>query len=233
MARSSPKSGWILFLVAGVMMFLAGAAHPRPSTEGLSFNETLTDMFSRDWRLGHVPGLVAMLLIGGCVVWLAAQRRAGRIDIPGTLLAIAGVASVLAIGEMFVHIFADADAAAFARGDDAPLVDLHFFLQALYMPIFGLAFAILCVWGAKGGRLAHPVVGALGAAGAISFGVVGPAAAVYESTKLGVLFLGAQALAVWFVWTGVTQLSRERRAAPRVQRSAGPGRPREALRERP
>lgn len=205
--------GWPLFVVTGVAMFLAGAAHPRPIDDSLSFDEMLAWMVSQPtWRLGHVPGLLAMMLIGACVVRLA---RSDRLQVPPMLITFTGIASVLAVIEMVVHIFVDADAVAFTRGDTTPLMDLHFFLQAFYMPIFGVSFAVLALWGAKHSRLTHPIFAVLAAAGSLAFGIVGPAGAVYQSTKLGMLFIGVQGLSLWFVAIGITQAVRQRRSSAR------------------
>jgi uncharacterized membrane protein YuzA (DUF378 family) len=129
---------------------------------------------------------------------------------------VAALAAVLLVVEGAFHLAAFVDEDAARSGAATPVLSTHMVMSLIIYPLFTLALAALALL--SGRTLTHPVVGVLGAIGAIAFGVapalVGPAGI----DSLAVLFgVGGILMSLWFIVVGVSALirasSRRRTAA--------------------
>ncbi|MDQ3714969.1 MAG: hypothetical protein M3381_02855, partial [Actinomycetota bacterium] len=134
---------------------------------------------------------------------------------------VAAVGAVLLAVEGAFHLGAFVDEDAARAGEATPVLGTHLVLSLIIYPLFSLALAALAVL--SGRTLPHPVVGIIGAIGAIAFGVapalVGPAGI----DALAVLFgIGGILMSLWFIVVGVSALvrasARRRTAAPSSRR---------------
>jgi hypothetical protein len=201
---SRGRAGAIGLAIAGLLIGLGGALHPRVDSS-LEFDQGLAGMFeSSAWAASH---LITMAGFATLAVALAVLVRALGPDwtprmrlIGWTAAAATGFAAV----ETLPHLLAASDAGAIERGKPTPLADLHTTLQAFSTPAVGLSVAAFALVGTRSRALDGGLVAtALAVLGGTAFALAGPAIAISERSQFAPLFVGSAGLSIWAVVAGV------------------------------
>lgn len=219
---SSPpggRAGAIGLAIAGLLIGLGGALHPRVDSS-LEFDQGLAGMFeSSMWATSHLLTMAGFAALAASVAVLVRALGPGwspTLRVIGwTAAAAAGFAAV----EMLPHLLAASDAGAIQRGESTSLAEVHTTLQAVSTPAVGISVAALALAGARsrtldGGWVATP----LAVLGGIAFALAGPAIAISQNSQLSPLFVGSAGLAIWAVVAGVRTAGRLARGELGVER---------------
>jgi hypothetical protein len=201
---SRGRGGAIGLAVAGLLLGVGGAMHPRVDST-LEFDQGLAGMFeSSAWTFSHLLTMAGFATLAASLVVLVRALGPGwppRLRVLGWT---AAAASGFAAAESVPHLLAASDASALQRGESTPLVDIHTALQAVSTPAVGLSLAALALAGARTHTLDGGRVGtALAVIGGLAFALAGPAIAITHNSELSPLFAGSAGLAIWAVVTGV------------------------------
>ncbi len=123
---------------------------------------------------------------------------------------VAAIGAALLLIESFFHLAAFADEDAALAGSATPFLSTHMAMALVVYPLFTFALAALAVLSRD--TLTHPVIGILGAIGAVIFGLAPALAGLAGIEALGWMFpVGGIVLALWFTVVGVTGLIRSTR----------------------
>jgi len=215
-SRQSATAVWPwAFIAGGVLFLIGGALHPGEDSSLPEEEATAEFIGAGTWVPAH-----ALIVAGtiGFMIGLFALARSSMPSSPAARRAawVAALAAVLLVVEGAFHLAAFVDEDAARSGAATPVLSTHMVMSLIIYPLFTLALAALALL--SGRTLTHPVVGVLGAIGAIAFGVapalVGPAGI----DSLAVLFgVGGILMSLWFIVVGVSALirasSRRRTAA--------------------
>ncbi len=182
---SRGRAGAIGLAVAGLLIGVGGALHPRVDSS-LEFDQGLAGMFeSSAWSVSHLVTMAGFAALAVSLVVLVRALGAGWTPGLRTIAWIAAAATGFAAAETLPHLLAASDAGALERGESTPLVDLHTALQAISTPAVGLSLAALALVGARSGALdGGRVATALAVLGGLVFALAGPAIAISENSKL-------------------------------------------------
>ncbi len=198
---------WPWALAAGGLLFLIGGAlHPDEDSSLPEAEATAESLGSATWIPSHA------LLLAGTIGFLIGLFALARSRTPLSKAArraawIAAVGAVLFAVEGVFHLAAFADEQAALAGTDTPLLSTHMAMGLVVYPLFTFAVAALAVL--SGRTLTHPVIGIIGAIGAVAFGVAPALVGLAGIDALGFLFpLGGIVMALWFTLIGVTALIR-------------------------
>jgi hypothetical protein len=203
-SKSSSRAGAAGLVLAGLLIGLGGAVHPRVDT-GVEFEQGLAGMFeSSVWAASHLLTMAGFVTLAVSLTALVRGAGAGWSRHVRVLASIAAGGAAFAAVESLPHLLAASEAADLRGGGATPLADLHTVLQGFATPVVGLSLAALAVAGARSRTLdAGWIVTALAVAGGIAFAFAGPAIAISENSGLSPLFAGSAGLAVWAVVAGV------------------------------
>jgi len=206
-ARQSTTGLWPWALAAGGVLFLIGGPlHPSSDSSLPESQATAEFIGAATWVPSHALILLAAVgyLIGlfglarSPMPLSTAARRSARVAAAGGVL--------LAVESIF-HLGAFLDEDAALAGNATPILSTHLALSLVVYPIFTFAVAALAVLSRD--ALTHPVVGIIGAIGAIAFGLAPALVGAAGIETLAVLFpIGGVIMALWFTVVGVTALIR-------------------------
>lgn len=198
---------WPWALTAGGVLFLIGGPlHPGTDTSLPEAQATAESIGAATWIPSHA------LILAGATGYLIGLFGLARSPMPLPTAArraawVAAIGGVLLAIESVVHLGAFLDEDAALAGDATPVLSTHMALSLVVYPVFTFAVAALAVLSRN--ALTHPVVGIIGAIGAIAFGVAPALVGLADIEALAVLFpIGAAVLALWFTVVGVTALIR-------------------------
>ncbi len=211
---------WPWALTAGGVLFLIGGPlHPGNDSSLPEAQATAEFIGAATWIPSH-----ALILAGaiGYLIGLFGLARSPMPLSPGARKAawVAAVGAVLFAVEGVFHLGAFLDEEAALAGNATPVLSTHLALSLVVYPLFSFAVAALAVLSRR--ELTHPVVGIIGAIGAITFGVAPALVGLAGIEALAVLFpIGGVLMALWFTVVGVTALIRSssRRTVTRPKRS--------------
>lgn len=204
---SKRTSTWPGPLAAGGVLFLVGGLlHPRGDSTLPEPQATAEFIGAATWIPAH-----ALILAGtiGFLIGLFALARSRTPLSTGARRAawVAAVAAVLFAVEGVFHLAAFVDENAVLAGEATPFLSTHMAMSLVVYPLFTFAVAALAVL--SGRTLTHPVVGIIGAIGAVAFGVAPALVGLAGIEVLAPLFpVGGILMALWFTVVGVTGLIR-------------------------
>lgn len=196
---------WVL-IAAGLLFVIGGALHPNEDSSLPDEEATAETLGAATWIPSHALLLVSaigfliglFLLVRSQVPLSTAARRAAWVATAG--------AALYAVEGIF-HLAAFADQEALLTGDATPFLSTHTTMGLVVYPLFTFAVAALAVLSRR--TLTHPVIGILGAIGAVAFGVAPALVGLADIEALGWLFpVGGILMALWFTAVGVTALVR-------------------------
>lgn len=209
-AATSRRAGdrvwpWVL-IAAGVLFVIGGALHPSEDSSLPDAEATAETLGAATWIPSHASLLVSTIgfLIGlfalvrsDVPLSTAARRAAWVATVGGALYALEGV----------FHLAAFADEDALLAGDSTPFLSTHTTMAVVVYPLFTFAVAALAVLSRA--TLTHPVIGIVGALGAVIFGLAPALVGLADIESLGWMFpVGGSLMALWFTAIGVTALIR-------------------------
>ena len=196
---------WLL-LVGGTLGFLGSLLHPQGDPALAGDAALASEVGDPLWVPSHVLVLAFVALLAAGLLGLA---RSGVLSGAARTAALVALGAAVAwVVESVPHLLAAADHHALLTGQPAPLVTAHLVGAVVVYPLAGFSLAALAVLGGR--RLAHPVVHALGAAGAVAFGIAPIAYDVLGIEAAGDLFAGSLLLTAWVAAVGATALVRQR-----------------------
>ena len=198
--------------VGGVLFMIGGALHPDEDTSLPEAEATADFIGASTWIPAHTLILLGSLgfLIG---LFALARSRMPLSSAARRAAWIAAVGAVLFFIESGFHLAAFADEDAVLAGDATPFLSTHMALSLVVYPLFTFALAALAVLSRD--TLTHPVIGIVGAIGAITFGLAPTLAGLADIEALGWVFpVGGFLIALWFTVIGVTALIRSGRRRP-------------------
>lgn len=190
----------------GVLFVIGGPLHPRSDSSLPEAQATAKLIGAANWVPSHA------LILAGAIGFLIGLFGLARSRMPLSTGArraaqIAAVGAVLFVVESIFHLGAFLDEDAARAGGATPILSTHEVLSLFAYPLFTFAVAALAVL--SGRLLTHPVVGAVGAIGAVAFGVAPALVGLADIEALAVLFpIGGILMALWFTVVGVTALIR-------------------------
>lgn len=197
------------FAAGGVLFLIGGALHPDEDSSLPEAEATADFIGAPTWIPAHTLILIGSL---GFAIGLFALARS-RMSLSTAAQRAAWVAAIgaaLFFIESFFHLAAFADEDAALAGNATPLLSTHMAMALVVYPLFTFALAALAVLSRD--TLTHPVIGILGAIGAVIFGLAPALAGLAGIEALGWMFpVGGIALALWFTVVGVTGLIRSTR----------------------
>jgi len=203
---------WPSSLIAGgTSLFVGGMLHPDQPPRSSGAPGVAAWIGDPLWIPAHTLILLSSTLFVLGLVGLLNHRpdlseparRAGW-------LAVAGAA--LSAVENVPHLAATTESAAAAAGHATPLLHAHMTLALISFPLFGLSLGALALL--SGGRLAHPLFGALAAIGGTAWAIGPWAVGPFAMESLDVLFIVGMLMALWFVAVGVRALLTRRSGVP-------------------
>ncbi|MDQ4037075.1 MAG: hypothetical protein M3313_01665 [Actinomycetota bacterium] len=196
---------WVL-IAAGLLFVIGGALHPNEDSSLPDEEATAETLGAATWIPSHALLLISgigfliglFLLVRSQVPLSTAARRAAWVATVGAgLYAVEGI----------FHLAAFADEDALLAGNATPFLSTHTTMAVVVYPLFTFAVAALAVLSRR--ALTHPVIGVLGAIGAVGFGVAPALVGLADIEALGWLFpVGGILMALWFTAVGVTALIR-------------------------
>lgn len=206
-SRQTADRLWPAALAAGGLLFLIGGAmHPDEDTSLPEAEATAGFIGAPAWVPSHSLVLIGSLgfLIG---LFVLARSRMPFSNAAQRAAWVAAIGAALFFVESFFHLAAFADEDAALAGDATLFLSTHMALALVVYPLFTFAVAALAVLSRN--SLTHPVIGIVGAIGAVIFGLAPALAGLADIQALGWMFpVGAIVLAMWFIVVGVTALIR-------------------------
>lgn len=197
-----------LLLVGGVLGLVGSVLHPQGDPTLSGDAALASEVGDPLWIPSHVLVLVFVALL---VPGLLGLARSGVLSgAARTAALVAFGAAIVWVVESVPHLLASADHHALLTGQPAPLVTAHLVGAVVVYPLAGFSIAALALLGGR--RLAHPVLNAFGAIGAVAFGIAPIAVDVLGIEAAGDLFAGSLLLTAWVAAVGATALVRQRRA---------------------
>jgi len=203
--RTSGPWPWA-FSLGGILFLIGGALHPNDDTSLPEAEQTAESLGAAAWIPAH-----ALLLVGsvGFLIGLVALARS-PMSLPTAARRatwVAAVGAALFVVEGVFHLGAFADRDAVLSGEATPLLSTHMAMGLVAYPLFAFAVAALAVL--SGHTLTHPVVGVIGAIGAVAFGVAPTLVGAAGIEALVFLFpVGGIILGLWITVAGVMALIR-------------------------
>lgn len=194
--------------LSGAVLFVAGPLHPDP-IPGVSFEQAIAgQLVDARWGVAHLLMLASTLSLAAGLFGLLRSRLLTFSPYALAAAVAAMFTTLLATVEMIFHVAAPVDVVALNAGEATPVLTTHIVLAIIAYPAFGFSFAALAVLMARGRGLGHKVLAALGAIGAIVYGVAAPVVIGTREAELAVLFIAATLFALWliaapWVFTGV------------------------------
>ena len=199
--RARPVVGWGL-LAGGVIFFAGGGMHPKEDPPGVSLKEHLRIMFDNPaWYPAHTVILVGMAVLAAALVVLVRGHTLADVPRLQVVAKVAAVASVAGAAGMVLHLAAATEADRIDAGASTPLIDVNLAVEAITVPAFGLAVALLAVVGAAAHRLGNWVIALPGVIGGVGFALAG--ATILFTDRLDGLFPLAAGIGVWAAAAGI------------------------------
>lgn len=195
------------YLGVGGVLFVAGVVlHPHQHVEGGTLEEQFHAMFSDSrWYPAHVLLLVGLALMATALVGLARNVPTG---LSRRTTRFAAIAAVVGTAAMVLHLFAKLDDDNIVAGDPTPLLFTHAGVEAITVPLVGIAFALLALAGGQSRTLGNPAIAALGIVGGLGYALAG-ATAPFISTFTP-LFDLVGLVGLWAAVVGGLQMVRGR-----------------------
>jgi hypothetical protein len=197
---------WLL-LTSGALGLVGSLLHPQGDPKLTGDAALASEVGDPLWIPSHVLVLVfAALLVPG----LLGLARSGVLSGAARTAALVAFGAAIAwVLESVPHLLAAADHHALLTGQPAPLATAHLVGASVVYPLAGFSIAALALLGGR--RLAHPVLNALGALGAVAFGIAPIAYDQLGIEEAGDLFAGSLLLTAWLAAVGATALVRSGR----------------------
>jgi len=206
-SRRATAGLWPWAMAAGGVLFLIGGPLHPSSDSSLPESQATAELIGGGtWIPSHA------LILAGAIGYLIGLFGLARSRMPLSTSArraawVAEVGAVLLAVEGVFHLGAFLDEDAALAGDSIPILSTHMALSLVVYPLFTFAVGALAVLSRR--TLTHPVVGAVGAIGAVAFGVAPALVGLASIEALALLFpLGGALIALWFTVVGVTALIR-------------------------
>lgn len=183
----------MLFVLAGVVIFIGGYQHPRDAT--------MAQMLANPtWFMSHFlvsVGLAVLL----AALWLF-RRLPGHTLMPRATTAVI-VGTVLQLVEMVVHTAAMVDHGNLVAGHVTPVLTAHLAMSVVLYPVFGATAIWFIVAGMRSGAVGSPWIAWLGIAGAAAHGLSAPLFVGLGIAGARILFPMMLLFAIWLVLAGV------------------------------
>lgn len=194
----------VFAVAAGVSLFLAGILHPHDGGAHTHIKAYATMAASDNWEIAHWFMLIGFLLLAVTFSLFVDTPRLSRFT---TLTAVSRIAM---LGALFMaiqsipHLLVSTEEAQLADGISAPLYAMTRWMEAVGLPLFGLAGAGVALAGIQGRALCGRWMAIIGIIGSLAYGFAGLLSAGFQVGQGAMLFQVGALMSVWLVWSGVS-----------------------------
>lgn len=209
----------VFAIAAGISMFLAGFLHPHDGGADTHLKAYATMAANDNWEVAHWFMLIGFLLLAVTFSLFVDTPRLTRFPTITAVSRIAMLGALFMAIQSIPHLLVSTEEAQLADGVSAPLYAMTRWMEAVGLPLFGLAAAGVALAGIQGRALCGRWLAIIGIIGSLAYGFAGLLADGFQVANAAVLFQVGALMSVWLVWSGI-RLARTALAGASVRQPA-------------